>query len=355
MSTHKPKKTSKKTNKQKTRLLVPFIKIRQRVKTFLASRPHRSFKRTFRYDYVRSLELPGYWKFTSEVRRMLWKNRRLFGLLTLTYALISGILVGMASQDTYSQLREMLQGAGSEIFSGNLGELGKAGLLLTTGVMGSLNQAPTDVQTVYSALLVILAWLTTVWLLRAIFAGQKLKLRDGLYASGAPIVPMMLMSLAFVVQLIPIALAAIGFTAATSTGLLDGGVEAMLFWVVALLLSVLSIYWVSTTIFALIVVTLPGMYPMRAFKVAGDLVTSRRIRILLRYAWLLGITVALWALIMIPVILLDSWFKSGFPALEWLPIVPVILLALSSMTVIWVAAYVYMLYRKVVDDDALPA
>jgi hypothetical protein len=58
---------------------------------------------------------------------------------------------------------------------------------------------------------------------------------------------------------------------------------------------------------------------------------------------------------MVPVILFDAWLKGVLPALEWLPLVPVALLALSSLTVIWAASYVYLLYRKVVDDDAKPA
>jgi hypothetical protein len=132
-------------------------------------------------------------------------------------------------------------------------------------------------------------------------------------------------------------------------------VEAMVVWAVILLLVVLSLYWMSSTFIALVVVTLPGMYPWQAIKTAGDLVIGRRLRILWRLLWL-GFTIALsWVVVMVPVILFDAWLKGVLPALEWLPLVPVALLALSSLTVIWAASYVYLLYRKVVDDDAKPA
>jgi len=155
-------------------------------------------------------------------------------------------------------------------------------------------------------------------------------------------------------QLLPMALAVIGYVAADTTGLLANGIEAMLFWLSAGLLSLLSLYWITSTIFALIIVTLPGMYPYRAIKAASDLVVGRRLRILLRFLWLIVTIVISWAIIMIPMILFDSWIKGIWSAIEWIPIVPVVLLILTSITVIWASSYIYLLYRKVVADGANP-
>ena len=58
---------------------------------------------------------------------------------------------------------------------------------------------------------------------------------------------------------------------------------------------------------------------------------------------------------MIPVILFDGWIKSVFEQIEWLPIVPVCMLILSIITITWVCTYIYMIYRKVVDDGSAPA
>jgi hypothetical protein len=186
-------------------------------------------------------------------------------------------------------------------------------------------------------------------------AGSKVRLRDGLYASGSPILSTFLVALMIGVQLIPIMLAAIGYGAAQASGLLNGGVEAMLFWVAAGLLAVLSLYWVTSTIIALVVVTLPGMYPWQAIRTAGDLVVGRRTRILLRLLWMLFVTLLAWALIVIPLILLDNWLASVWPVVGGLAIIPIVVLTMSSATVVWLASYVYILYRKVVEDDAKPA
>lgn len=344
--------TTKNKNPIKPTILNRF---KTRLKNYLGRRPHRSFQLTRRRDYARSLKLPGYWAFTAHVRRTLWQNRKLFLLLTLVYAILTAIMVGIASQDTYTTLTDTLRQTGGDVFQGSFGELNKAGLLFITAATGGLSQTLTEVQQVYTGLLLLLTWLTTVWLLRNRLAGHKVKLRDGLYNASAPILSTFVVALVLIVQLLPLAIALIGYSAASASGLLAGGVEAMLFWLAAILLGLLSLYWITSTLIALVVVTLPGMYPFRAIKTAGDLVIGRRVRILFRLVWLALTVVVAWVLVMIPIILLDTWLKGLWPAIEWLPIVPVVLLGLSSLTIVWVASYIYLLYRKVVADDAEPA
>ncbi|MEO7904595.1 MAG: hypothetical protein ABIR91_02265 [Candidatus Saccharimonadales bacterium] len=329
--------------------------LRTRIDHFLARRPHRSFRTTRRRDYVRPLQMPGYWSFTGSVFSMLWKHKKMVSGLLAVYAVLTVTFVGLASQETYTQLSETLQATGGNLFEGQWGQVGQASLLLLGGVSGSLATAPTPAQQIYAGLLILLMWLTIVWLLRAIMAGQRPRLRDGIYNAGAPLVPMFLVSLLLIVQLLPVALAAIGYGAAVATDLLSGGVEAMLFWAVAGLMVCLSLYWVTSTLFALIVVTLPGMYPMRAIRTAGDLVAGRRLRILYRLMWM-GLLVAVaWVVVVVPIILFATWLNTAWPATSWMPIVPLALLIMSALSLVWTASYVYLLYRKVVDDDAAPA
>lgn len=330
----------------------PFVKIKRRLFRYLLRRPHHSFRRTRRRDYAKSLKLPGYIKFTKFVFGTIWKNRKVFLLLALFYAIFTALMVGLASQDTYSTITDTMSATSGDNFNGFFGEIGKAGLLLASAATGGLSGSLSESQQIFGAIIILMAWLTSVWLLRNILAGHKLELRDGLYNSGSPILPTLLVALILIIQLLPASLALIGYGAASATGLLNSGVEAMLFWFAAGLLTLISLYFITSTIFALIIVTLPGMYPAKAIKIAGDLVLGRRVRILLRFLWLLVITVLAWAIIMIPMILFDNWIKGIWPAIEWLPIIPVFLLALSSLTVVWVSGYVYLLYRKVVDDGS---
>ncbi len=326
-----------------------------RIKALVSRRPHRSFQRTYRRDYIRSLRLPGYWAFTGYVYRTLLGQKKLFLGLAGFYALLTVLLVGLTSQENYTQLSEIIRDAGEELSVGNFSELENAGLVLVNIATGTLNVGKTEAQGIYAALLGVLVWLTTVWLLRVTMAGQRPRLRDGLYNAGAPLVSTLMVALALLFQLLPVVLAIIAYGAAASTGLLNAGVEAMVFWAGASLLGLLSLYWISSTLFGLIVVTLPGMYPWRAIVTSGDLVVGRRIRLMLRVVWLLLTIIVIWALIMIPLILLDAWIKGLWPVIEWIPVIPVALVAVASFTVVWSSAYMYLLYRKVVDDDSAPA
>ena len=337
------------------KVLPVYLSLRQCSALYLKRRPHRSFRLTRRRDYARSLALPGYWKFTAYVGRVLRTHVKLFGLLALIYAALTVALVGVTSEEAYSELTGIIRTSGDEAVTGGLGAIEQASVVFLSAISGGLSAETDASQQAYAGLIGLLTWLTTVWLLRAILAGQRPRLRDGLYNAGAPIVPTFLISLVLIVQLLPLALVGLGYGAATTSGLLDGGVEAMLFWIASALLVALSLYWSTSTLLALVVVTLPGMYPMQALRTAGDLVVGRRVRILLRLLWVGVLVLAAWALIMLPLIMADAWLKAAVPAVAWLPIVPLSLLILSSATVIIVAAYVYLLYRKVVEDDAAPA
>lgn len=336
-------------------MLKNFKKIRSSIKRFMARRPHRSFRLTRRRDYRRSLKLPGYIGFTRSVNRTVWKYRKPLLWLIVVYVVFSTVLVGIGSQDNYTTLTDTLSQTGDQIFQGNLGHIGEAAILLATITTNGLSGTLTEGQQIYSILLVLLVWLTTVWLLRNLLAGHKVRMRDGLYSAGSPIIATLLVGLVLVIQLLPIGIAIIGYSAALASGLLAGGVATMLFWVAAVLLAILSLYWITSTFFALVIVTLPGMYPMKALRAAGDMVVGRRVRILLRMLWMFLMIVLGWVIVMIPVILIDTWIKNTWSATDWVPVVPFFLLIMSTLTIVWMASYVYLLYRKVVDDDAAPA
>jgi len=323
---------------------------KKRLDAFMARRPHRSFRLTRRRDYLRPLDLPGNFAFTHEVNKTLWKYKNTFLLLVVVYVLLYALLVGIQSQDTYTTLTDTLKSTGGEALSGNWGAIGQASLLFLTIASSGVNSDATEAQQIFSVLIFLMTWLATVWLLRNLLAGHKVKLRDGLYNSGAPLLALVCIALVIAVQLIPVAVASIGYSAAVTSGLIDaGGAGAMLFWIGAALLAVLSLYWITSSLFAMIIVTLPGMYPYQALRTSGDLMLGRRIKILLRWLWMGLVVVVAWAVVMIPIILLDMGLKSLWPAITWLPIVPVAALVMAAGSTVWVSAYVYLLYRKVVD------
>lgn len=320
---------------------------------FLMRRPHRSFKRTMRRDYARSLKLPGYWKFTGQVWGYLWSRKKVFGLLVVVYSIVSLLLGGVTNQDSYQEISELINQSAGEVLQGAWGTVGQAGVLLVSAFL-----TPNDLsseQQIFLGICAVFLWLTTVWLLREMMAGRNPRLRDGLYSSGSPIAASLLVLMVGVLQLLPIALIALAYAGLSTVGLLDEGLGMMIIGTLAALTATLSLYWMTPTFIALVVVTLPGMYPFRALRAAGDIVVGRRLRILYRILWLLLTIVIAWVSVMIPVVLLDTALKNALPAIAGLPIVPIFAAFMGSISAVWAAAYVYLLYRRIVDDDANPA
>lgn len=318
---------------------------------FVARRPHRSFRLTRRRDYVRGMAIGGYIDFTGKTVGFLYRHKSLFIRFTLVYALIIFLFGGVVSQTAYQSLRQTLAATGS-----GFGEIYQAFLLLGSSLFSSGgSSALADVQVVTVTLTSLIFWLAAVWLLRSLLSGGQPKLRDGLYNGGSPLVSSAAIFMLICLQLIPMAIGLIVLATAAQSGLYEIGAIAMLVSIAAVLLIVLSLYWVTSSIMALIIVTLPGMYPWQAVRSAGDLVVGRRLKLLLRWLWLLLTVVIIWAVIMIPTILLDGWLKDNSSIFDWLPLVPVALTITSGLALVWSSAYMYLLYRKVVSDESAPA
>ena len=333
-----------------------FSRSKTRVHGHKLRRPHRSFRLTRRRDYKRSFKMPGYFAFTNHVWGQVLKGKKNFIFLTLFAVGAFAVLVGVMSQDMYSSFGDALNETSENVASGQIGEVGKAALLLlSTATTGGLNQSPTEIQQVFSVVIFLVIWLVTVWLLRHQLSGNKVKLRDGLYNACAPIISTALVVVVLIVQMVPALIALVVYSAAVATDFLATPLYAVIFWTVGGALFLLSLFLITSTIFALVTVTIHGMYPLKAIKISGDLVTSRRLRVILRLVWMLFSVAVLWIVTMLPIIMLDSWLQRSFDWAEGLPIVPIALLIVSSISIIFASSYIYLLYRRLIADDADPA
>ncbi len=319
---------------------------------FLDRRPHRSFRRTRRRDYARTLELPGYIHFTGIVTKTMWEHRKSLLCLLVIYVALYALLVGVVSQSAYSTLTETLQGVGGDILEGEWGNVGTALILLVSLVSPESASNSGDAPQIFAIILSAMAWLSIVWYLRNRLAGHNVNVRDALYSSGGPLFATIVIIAFIAVQLLPVVLAIIGFAAASSSGLLDSGIAAMLAWFALGGLALLSLYWIVSSVFAMVIVTLPGTYPYKALKVAGDIVTGRRARLVMRWSYMGIVAILAWVLVMVPMILLDMWLGSIWEFYKNIPFIPILLVVMSAATLMWSTVYVYLLYRRVVDSAA---
>lgn len=318
---------------------------------FLARRPHRTLRLTRRRDYRRSLKLPGYWSLTLEVLRTMRRHRRTFAALLAWYIVVMVVVSNMVSQETYAQLKEIMHAASEQ----GVNYAVSVSALIWGVLMGQFNGGLGSSGQIFSSLFGMLLWLSTVWIMRSIGSGHAPKARDGIYNAGGPVMAIGLLVMIMVVQMIPAALGVIVYTAAEVSGVLDQTPLLMSVGLIMIVSVIMSAYWMTGTFFAMVISTLPGMYPFEALRLAGDLVVGRRLRLLLRLGWLLLVTIGVWLLVLVPMIFLDDALTRALPQLGWLPLVPLTALCLAAYSIMLAAAYIYTLYRKVVDDDSAPA
>lgn len=311
--------------------------------------PHKSFKRTYREDYKRDLNVPGIMHHVIESLGTFFKNWKLFLPLMALVLILNVVLIGIMSEANYVQFQEILDETSAQVAGGDIGNVAKAGLLLVSTVTtGGMSGESSEAGVVFGILIFLMMWLTTIFLLRHIMAGHKVKLRDGLYNAMTPLISTLVVFLVAVIQCIPIFLLIIAYSAAVRTEFLATPFYALVFFIFAALMIVISGYLLSSSLMALVAVSAPGLYPLRALRTASELMMGRRVRFILRLVALLLAVAVMWAIVMIPLIVFDLWMKS-FEWTKGIPFIPVCLNIMTSFTVIYVTIYLYIYYRWMLD------
>lgn len=314
-----------------------------------ATRPHKSFRLTRRRAYVKTVKLPSYWQAAIQPIADIIKYRRTLGGFALAYAAISAIIIGLSSQDAYQQLSGAASSLGKIM---SIEAVGQAFAVALAGLAGDIPVVPISQDGVLAALLALIAWLSVIWLARAIMRGDNPRIRDGVYNAGAPLVPMVVLAFILLLQLIPAFLAIIGMQAGISSGYMTVGVEGMLLAIPAVLMVGLSLYWAVVTAMSTVIVTLPGMYPLEAHRHAYGLVGGRRVTFVLRWLWSVLIVAIAWLALLTPVIIVERFAVRHVEFIDKVPVVPAFMTLLASFSLTYLALYSYQLYRSAVEHDA---
>lgn len=288
--------------------------------------------------------LPGYWRFSREAWELVWTHRQLFSRLVLIVWIGLSLVSLTAEQTQYASLSEATHEAVRGLPEGSYRALAATGVLFSSVLSGSLTSVLSEGQHVARAALYLMLWLVMVWLLRHLLTGSTMKVRDGLYNAGAPLIPVLLIVLLGMVQLLPLALTVSLFAALLTTGALSQTLIIGLMSIVSIALSVATLYWLSGTFFAAIIATIPGTYPVAALRSARAVITGYRGRVLLRMAWLGFVLLVAFTAVMLPILFIDGVFSITSPLL-----VASLSHLLSAVLAIYASTYVYLLYRKIID------
>lgn len=315
-------------------------KQRSKAKKLQAESLHRSFKRSYKKDYRRETNLPSVMYHILASFKILFKNWRIFLPLLLIVVFLNIVLVGVMSQANYAKLQQTTEATND----------GRFGLLLlsATTALGFSNES-TGAAIVFDGLILVLTWLTTIFVLRYLLAKKKIKLRDALYNAMAPMVPTLVLLVIVAVECIPILLLVIAYAAAVQTDFLTMPFYALLFLGFAALMVTISAYLLTSSLMAFVAVSAPGMYPITALNAATDLMRGRRMNLILRLVALIFVVILIWVMIMMPLIMFDLAMKDFAWAAE-IPFIPVLIMVMIGFTNIYVTTYLYLYYRWLLDN-----
>lgn len=320
----KTKTIVQKNTRKNNRNLLP---ARRRIKPPV----YKSFRVSKRIRQPR-IALKGSFRLFAASIRLLMRKRRLFGGVVLVYLVLTIVLVkGFGVSNNITELKTTVEG----LFNGKWAQLA-TGVALYSVLLGNANNPTSEIAGAYQSILLVVISLVLIWALRQSLASKvvRVTIRDAFYKGLYPLVPFLLVLVTIGLQLLPLLAASFLYTAVIAGGIAVTVLEKGLWFVLFGLLVVLSLYMVTSSIFALYIVTLPDVRPMQALRSARELVRYRRWIVMRRLLFLPLALLILTAIIVVPVILLVA------PVAEWL------FFFLSMLAIAIVHSYLYHLYRE---------
>lgn len=319
MSTKKPKTQSKKL-KENSELVGASRKLK--------GSSYKSFKLSKKIRHPH--ELPSAFTIFRSSIGIIKKNWKLFGGIILIYGLLTIILVkGLSGGLDLGELKDTL----SEAFEGVGGSLATTAGLFSLLIV-SAGSSNAEGGSVYQALLLVITSLAAIWAIRQVTAGHKARIRDAFYLGMYPLVPFMLVLFVIGLQLIPMLIGSWLYSTVLVNAIAVTTLEKTIWLLLFFLLTMLSLYMLCSSLFAVYIVTLPNMAPLKALRSARQLVLNRRLAVFMKIAFLPVSILLLYALIMFPLIL----FLTAIA--EW------VFFILSMTTIVIVHSYMYALYRE---------
>lgn len=292
---------------------------------------YRSFRLQKRIRH-QNPELLGSVKLFKKSLAPLKGHWKLFLGITIVYGLLTIILVrGVGGGLDLSELKDALK----EGFSGRFASLA-TGAALYSYLIGSAGASSSATGGVYQTLLIIIVSLATIWTLRQLMAESSIRIhvRDAFYKGMSPLIPFVLVLLVIGLQLVPLLMGSWAYSTVVNNSIAVNGVERVVWLLMFLVLALFSLYMITSSLFALYIVTLPDMTPMKALRSARQLVLHRRFLVLRKILFLPLILLVLSALIIIPLIIFLT------PLAVW------VFFGLTMFVVVLIHSYMYTLYRE---------
>jgi hypothetical protein len=279
-------------------------------------------------------KVPSAWKLLRGSMGVMRKNWKPFVGIIIIYGILNILLVqsfnGSGGGNTLDQTKSNLDSMnGSGTTWGSI----VSSAMLFVYMASSSGNVSSSTAGAYQMILTVVTSLALIWTLREVYAGKKVRIRDGYYWGMYPMVPFILVIAVLLIQLLPVIVGGFVYNLVTQ-GIAATGIE-MILWVIFLsLLALISLYMLSASLFAVYIVCLPNMTPIAALKSALELVRYRR--------WML-----MRKIIFLPIFLLIMAGVVIIPFIFVAPVVASVTFLFTSMFGLPIIhGYMYRLYRE---------
>ena len=277
--------------------------------------------------------LPTAWQLTRQTAQLLWQHKKLLGGIVLVYGLLNVILVQSYATTDVGNLKTALH----QVFHGQFADLA-SGLTVFAVLVGASGSSASPGGSSYQAVLLIVVSLALIWALRNVFNDTAVRIRDAYYQGMYPLAAFTLVLLMIGIQLIPLAIGAGLYSAVITNGIAVHAIEQIIWLAIFLALAWWSLYLIMASTFALYIVTLPDMTPLKALRSAKQLVSNRRLIVFRKVLWLVLALLITAVIIMLPIIL-------------WLtPLTAFVFFLLGLVAIAVVHSYLYSVYRGLLNE-----
>lgn len=274
--------------------------------------------------------IPTSFKLLKESFVFLLKNKKVFFFIICIHALIYFLVIRSPISANINNIQDSINNV-----LGENSQQTTRGVVATLGTVLSVSGSSQANVTLVTVSIVMMS-LVYIWAIRELHAKKPIKARDAYYKSMAPILPSSMVLIVASLQLLPFAIAAFVYSVARTGGLFASAFEDILFFTIAVLMAMISLYWMTSTIIALYIVTLPGMYPMQSLRMAKKLVQFQRFNVFRRVFTLPFLLALIYLIILVLVIRFAT--SQVFFAVE--------LMQLLVLPVLH--TYLYKLYRALI-------
>ncbi len=324
-SSSKRSTTKKKLAKLKSVRYSPPVKTAPRRLRLPAYKPFR-FKR-IKHPKI----LPSSWQISKKTLQLLWSNRWLFLGLVLVYGILNILLVrGFSGGVNVNSLKHQF----SVSQGGKGGQVGVGFSVFMNLLTSSSSVSNNSGSGTYQLFLGLIISLATIWLLRQLTAGESVRFRDAFYKGMYPFIPFILVILVILLQTLPFLIGGGLYDLVVTNGIAVHFAEELLWGLLFAVLTLVSVYMLCSSLFAIYIVTLPDMTPLKALRSARQLVRYRRASVFRKLLYLPVALLIIASIIMIPVIIFLA------------PTAPWVLFVLAIAALVTAHTYMYTLYRE---------